>query len=217
MWWNLTGALASGERKYIEFDALVVSNGTNINNVNVTAEEECTQIIMFDEDNATVNAFWPEKPGNMTVTKTVKNSTSDWLKEVNATVGETVRFNITISYTGSGQFDLYDINVIDTLPSCLNYSNNATINGNPDEEPNDISTDGRILWWNLSNAYRLEDGESNFIEFDALVVSDGININNVNVNATECSGTPMYGEDNATVNASWPPLDIIIVKKKSLE
>jgi hypothetical protein len=53
-------------------------------------------------------------------------------------------------------------------------------------------------------------GQSISIEFDALVVSEGVNVNFVTVDANECSGNVIYCSDTAIVNAGDAPDDLIV-------
>jgi len=124
---------------------------------------------------------------------------NEWMEEINASVGDTVIFQITIYYYGNGTYNLYNIHVRDELPECLEYANNAI----PTETS--ISTDGKTIWWNLSTT--INAGESTVITFNALITETsgcGPCINLANVTASECSGTIFYGEDTATVNAECP-------------
>jgi hypothetical protein len=86
---------------------------------------------------------------------------------------------------------LYNIKVVDTLPVCLEYADNA--------DPVESGIDGNLIFWNQTGV--LEDGESYSIEFDAEVISTGTNVNRANVTATECSEGRRYGEDTAIVYA----------------
>ena len=50
--------------------------------------------------------------------------TQQWVEQINVDIGDTVRFNITLTYNGNGTF--LDIHVKDILPVCLQYANNAS-------------------------------------------------------------------------------------------
>jgi len=192
VWWNLTDELHDGDSLNITFYAKVVGHGECINLVNITANE-CSGEIWYCEDTAKVIT----REG-MIVEKQVWNPDSqEWVDEINASVGETVRFKITITYHGG--YTLYNIKVRDELPECLEYADNA------DPEETSISSDGKTIWWNLTQ--ELSDGESTSIEFDAIVAETsgcGPCINLANITANECSGAILYGEDTATVKAACP-------------
>ena len=125
-----------------------------------------------------------------------------WVDEIEADGGDIVRFNITIAYY---QYDpvlgykATHINVTDILPDCLEYADNATF------EPSAIAE--QTIYWNLTEDYGIElwDDPANgsrtvSIEFDAVVVSYGENVNCVYVSAKEkCSDEELYDEDCATV------------------
>jgi len=192
LYWNLSITLQNGESISIEFDALVISEGININLVNITADE-CSGETLYCEDTATV--IVDEQPGDMICEKKVWDSdTQQWVEEIHADIGDTVRFNITITYFGDSI--LSDIKVRDTLPSCLEYADNAI-----PEEP-EIS--GNILYWNLSDW--LNSGQSISIEFDARVISGGVNVNIANITAFDCGPQLVYCEDDATVIVEGAPL-----------
>jgi len=126
-----------------------------------------------------------------------------WADSTEADLGDTVRFKITITYYKTGVPNGYkaiNISVIDTLPHCLEYDNNA----------NYLPTyiEGKEICWNLTDDYGIElfHTDSVSIEFDAYVIDFGENVNHVKVNATErCSGVPLYGEDEATVIVEEEP------------
>ncbi|ENO12181.1 hypothetical protein MBGDC06_00666, partial [Thermoplasmatales archaeon SCGC AB-539-C06] len=88
--------ISAGGNLTLLFNATVTKSESGTNIVNVTSQY-CDGTRHTKEDDATVNV---REPGDMVVTKTVKNATSEWLDEVDALVGETVRFNISILYTG---------------------------------------------------------------------------------------------------------------------
>jgi fimbrial isopeptide formation D2 family protein/uncharacterized repeat protein (TIGR01451 family) len=60
VWWNLTVELSDGESTSVEFDALITGDvcGILINVANVTANE-CSGLIIYGKDNASVNAVCP--------------------------------------------------------------------------------------------------------------------------------------------------------------
>lgn len=136
----------------------------------------------------------------MIVSKKVWDVTSSlWVDEIVASVGDTIRFRITVSYFGSGTYALYNIRIRDELPNCLQYAYNA----NPVQTA--VSSDGKTIWWNLSS--NIPPGGHVSVEFDALVTGVsgcGTCINLANVTANECSGHVLYGEDTATVTAKCP-------------
>lgn len=125
-----------------------------------------------------------------------------WVDEYDASVGDTVRFRIKVSYIGDGSYTLYNIHIRDELPECLDYADSAV----PVETA--MSSDGKTIWWNLTIS--VPAGGSTSVEFNALVTETsgcGPCINVVNVTANQCSGHTFYGEDDATVNAECP-LDV---------
>jgi uncharacterized repeat protein (TIGR01451 family) len=186
--WDL-GTLLVGEKKEITFSAHACAAGEGDNVASVTT---CQSV--HDEDS--VHVF----VAGMTVVKDVwDDALHMWRDEVDASVGETVRFRITISYIGDGTYDLYNIEVLDILPECLCYADNAC------PSQTHISGDGRTIWWNLTT--HLSAGQSMVISFDALVTETsgcGPCVNWARVTANECSGAIYCEEDDATVHAECP-------------
>ena len=182
--------LEEDEKIYIEFDARVIGEpcSVDVNWVDVSGEAFCDWIVE-DRDSATVKIegmcmekqVWNEKDGK-------------WAEQTTVPQGEDVRFRITLYYYGD--YKLYNIKIMDVLPDCLDYANNAI-----PEEP-EISGDGKTLWWNLSEDYDLYDGDSLIVEFDATATEFNCEDPAVNwayVVADECSGQELTDEDSATV------------------
>ncbi len=173
----------------IQFNAHVIGPPCSVyeNWVNVIGENECGQIAE-DQDSATVII------NGMCAKKEVWNENiQDWADETEAIISGIVRFKITILYYG--ELVLKDIKVRDELPECLIYAGNAV-----PEEP-EFSEDGKTLWWNLSDEYNLQNGESIEIEFDAEVLENNCQpcLNWAYITAMECGVQEWYAEDSATV------------------
>ncbi|RLF26029.1 MAG: hypothetical protein DRN01_05615, partial [Thermoplasmata archaeon] len=205
LYWQFPNTVPQ-ETVIITFHATVDDCGIHTNKVNVTGSYNNGEI--YGEDTATVTAdCWPV----IQVDKKAWNG-SAWVDTINATVGETIRFNITISNIGSGPYVLYDITVNDTLPDFLTYADDATLNGEP-REPD--STDNRNIIWRISWwEARVHPGESLFIEFDTLVTGCGNDVNLVNVTSQYCDPDILYvyGEDTVPVNVTCLFPDIKLVK-----
>jgi len=174
----------------IEFDVHVIGMpcSEDVNWVEATGMGPCG-LMALDRDSAIVHV------NGMCMEKEVwDDELQAWMEETTQEVGKTVRFRIRIMYFGD--YRLYNIKVRDELPLCLEYADNAV-----PEEP-EVSDDGKTLWWNLSKEeYKLHNGESLIIEFDALVSSSNCQpcYNWANVTANECSGKILYWDDPATV------------------
>jgi len=193
--WYFAGDFLEEEEIIIIFDATAIGEPCSLltNWVDVIAEGPCGSGSVEDSDSAKVRI------NGMCLEKLVKDpETGEWVDEIFAGIGDTVRFKITICYYGG--YVLYNIKVRDELPECLEYADNAV-----PEEP-EISSDEMTLWWNLSSSYNLQNGECVSIEFDAMAVCSECEelINLVNVTADECSGDILYGEDIATVFVECP-------------
>ena len=113
-----------------------------------------------------------------------------WSNEVDVELEDTVRFKITVE--NDGEVDLTNIKVVDTLPGCLEYADNA--------DPTEPSISGNKLTWTFPGP--LKPGETIEIEFDAKAIEEGENINDVTVTTDE--GASDY--DTATVNVGAKPI-----------
>lgn len=118
--------------------------------------------------------------------------------EIEAEVGDIIRFNITITYhdsdgDGIGKaYKIKDIIIRDTLPSILEYD------GNPTAQPTSISQN--IIEWDLTGIVELFHMESYYLEFDTVAVHSGTDTNNVNVKALEkCISVPREVDASANV------------------
>jgi len=179
----ILGTLNVGDSQVITYSANAISIGDDDNVANVTTFEDVS-----DEDNTNIIVKEYSEP-IIILEKTVWNETSDqWGESITAEVGDIVRFNITVTYYGD--FVLYNINITDTLPCCLVYADNA--------DPVESGIAGNVIFWNLTSLI-LEDGDGYSIEFDAEVVSTGINVNRANLVANECGEDIWELEDTATV------------------
>jgi len=193
LFWNFTDVLP-GTSIVITFRADVDDCGGYINLANVTGEYDCQEKI-YDEDTATVVVYGCEFEEPLLEKKVWNESSDQWEESITAEIGDTVRFNITVSYVGENV--LYNINITDTLPDCLKYDNNA--------DPVESGISDNVIFWNLTGLV-LQDGQSYSIEFDAEVISYGININVANIVADECSGEIWCDQDTAIVNVYEPSL-----------
>jgi fimbrial isopeptide formation D2 family protein len=175
------------------FTAHADTTGNADNYANVTTHEG-----PYDDDTATVIVKKiPHQ--NLTCEKKVWDpQTKQWVKVINANVGDTVRFKINISYWGSLAF--YSIWINDTLPTCLKYADNAT--------PNEPAINGKKLTWHPTIV--LQDGKNTSIEFNALVISNGTNINVVNITGWECGIHHLSCEDTATVKVEKAAEPLIV-------
>ncbi len=161
----------------------------------------------------------------LTVTKMVWDEDS-WAPDTTAEIGEDVRFNISITYYPVDDVKGYkaiDLVVNDTFPDCLEYNNSLVIKHGTHtytDDYHEIIDDS--YYWHLTDDYGIElwDTDPNkprtvYIEFNATVISDGLNINHVEVTGKEkCSDEPLFDEASAEVTV--PEEDdpgISIIKK----
>lgn len=145
------------------------------------------------------------------VTKIVSDG-EGWVENIEAEIGETVRFKINLTYFETEHPNARyakNIHVMDVLPECLEFDDNVEIYGYINASKVTEEIVDNVIYWNYtttkSNEW-LENGESMYIEFDATVVDCGENVNNVYVTATEtCSGYTLEGQACATVLVPCPP------------
>jgi len=109
----------------------------------------------------------------------------DWADEIDAEIGDTVQFRITITYHNITDPDhshyAESINVTDTLPNCLEYIPGTA-------EPDEPDVTDNVLTWDLGVTI-LYDGDSYVITFNATVTDYGENVNEVYAQAHEhCTG-----------------------------
>jgi len=136
----------------------------------------------------------PCTPG-IEVNKTVWDPDAQaWVKEIDASVNDVVRFRLWVHNNGTC-CDLTNITVTDMLSDSLNYSDNATVNGVP-QEPVQIGPNEYV--WNFTGP--LAPCQNITIEFDAQVVECGNDTNVVNVTAW-CNETMVSDGDSASVHA----------------
>ena len=127
---------------------------------------------------------------------------NNWVDEITTDYGDTVKFNITITYYKNTEEGIWadDIVAVDTLPESFLF-----LLGTANYEPSSIVDN--VVTWDLSGDYEilLEDNESISIEFEAKALNYGENINYVEVTAYEvCCGWDLYGDADAKVNVGEP-------------
>ena len=211
LYWNFTGDdefLLNGSYLTVAFNATIFCEGEMINTVNVTARE-CSYTTLYGEDDAIVYV----EPGPcMLCEKTVQAANGSWVDEINANVGDTVRFNITVS--NIGYYPIYGIVVRDTLPSILTYVSDSAVikyDGETilysdcwdydvyDEENNTLFFDNL----NICTKDHLDPDETISLLFDAEVIAEGIGVNLANITACMCNQCEwLQCSDTAVVNVS---------------
>jgi len=138
----------------------------------------------------------------------------EWLDETEAEVGQTVRFRLEIENDGECR-DITELEMIDFLPGCLDYADEAIIFYNGVEygsrPPDDINqtTSGLQLTWELDEIEELAPGESIAIEYDAVASYPGPNVN-VLFSSAHCTYDPsvvVTDEDTATVMVVPPEIE----------
>ncbi|MBA7699564.1 hypothetical protein ES703_108262 [subsurface metagenome] len=110
-----------------------------------------------------------------------------WVDEVEVPQGQLVQFSLDIESSGTCR-DIVDLEVIDFLPDCLEYANEAILYYNdmpyyrPPDSINPVAG-GLQLTWHLQEIEALAPGESITIEYFAYAEYPGPNINEVFVSA----------------------------------
>ncbi len=135
------------------------------------------------------------------------NIAEEWVGEIDASLGATVRFRCEIENDGECR-NVTNLTIVDVLPDCLSYGNDAILYY--DEESmglrppcSTVDVDGGLeLTWHLTEIELFAPGETIAIEYNATTEIDGENINSVNgsANCTYDPSVVVYDEDIATVN-----------------
>ena len=155
----------------------------------------------------------------MTVDKKVWNENA-WADYREASIGDTVQFNISIKNTGNNDnMWLHHIVVNDTLPLGLSYVINSSVliypDGNSSSREPDIIGSNYLLW-NFSSPCDLCIGNNStaYILFNASVTDYGELNNSVLVNASWCGYKDVSGKAWAIVNVPQPPSPPLIFEKQ---
>ena len=191
--WDLGSTTLYHEESYvITFNASIPEQGCTgekINHAEAEADEVCTGEDLYGEDDATVNVI--QLNPDIDVEKYVLDG-CEWVEEVYADYCTDVTFKIVVENTG--EVDLINVYVNDTLPDSLEYNNSATVNG----EPLEPTFEDDIFYWFFQ---LVEVDEIIEIQFKAHVIGDpcdeDINWAEV-IGETEC-GQVVEDEDSATV------------------
>ena len=162
----------------------------------------------------------------MQVDKKVWNG-SEWVDEITANSGDTVRFRISVYHppqNPSESYYIYDITVTDELPSGMTYvagstkiyGENVSIDCGYTEP---VISENNLTWdlWNNSNTVSIGEDGYLYIEFNVTVSGYGTFTNRVNVSARHCSEEEVYGEAIANVTVPSPQPGIKVEKWVSLD
>jgi hypothetical protein len=152
----------------------------------------------------------PCKPG-IDVEKWVWDETGeDWVDETTVWPDQTVSFRLDILSSGNC-CDIVEMEVVDTLPDCLEYAGEATLYVDSKaygREPGEISQgdEGLTMRWNLMEIEALAPGESVAIEYEAIAEELGENVNTVYASA-HCGydySVIVSDQDDASVLVTMP-------------
>jgi len=108
-------------------------------------------------------------------------TTEDWGDEIEVWLDQSVTFRLDIVSSGRCR-DIVDLEIVDTLPDCLEYAGEATLYVDGEaygREPGHISQGdgGLTMSWNLVEIEALAPGESAAIEYEAIARELGENEN----------------------------------------
>lgn len=144
--------------------------------------------------------------GQLEVNKKVWDG-SNWVNSIDTNIGNNVRFKITLKYYNmtAEEHYAYDLVVVDTLPTCLQYVSGSA-------SPFEPTIDNNNLIWNLSSVI-LYHNDTYEITFNTTAISCGNNINSASATAEEyCTNLTLSGSGNATVNVICPRPGIDVEK-----
>ena len=133
----------------------------------------------------------PCKP-DIDVDKWVWSESADgWVDHVEVQPSEIVRFRIEIENTGECT-DLVDVELIDEMAGCLKYAGDGSIDfegqGNRRSPDQILEAQGTLLSWSLEEIGPLSPGQVVGIEYDAVAVEPGANLNKATASG-HCSVT----------------------------
>jgi len=81
--------------------------------------------------------------------------TERWADTLSAHVNDIVRYNISIRYVGSDFLSIYNIRIMDYLPSCLQYiSGSAVFINDAGQTPVETLADG-VIYWDFIGSHQL--------------------------------------------------------------
>ena len=140
------------------------------------------------------------------------DATDKWVNEIQAVPGQGVTFRLEIENDGKCR-DIVEPQMIDFLPGCLDYGGGATIfyNGQHKSRPPDEinqSEMGLELVWDLDEIEALSPGDGLAIEYDAIAVAPGANVN-VLFSSAHCAvdySNVVSDQDTATVMVVPPQI-----------
>ncbi|HEC81959.1 MAG TPA: hypothetical protein ENI42_06010 [Thermoplasmatales archaeon] len=140
-----------------------------------------------------------EAPNADVVKKAWDSRLGTWVDSVDAPVSSQIRFKVFVH--NIGDYDLFDVVMIDTLPPFLTYVENSS---NP-REPDVI--ENNTLVWRISSLFHCCGGEEFEVQYLVNVTDAGYDANDLMV-AANSSGGNIVKNDFSTVHAfydTFPP------------
>jgi len=203
--------ISSNENIHIEFDIDVMENRTMDNHVDVLAKENIGTI--FEKsDTFSVTAVTPKA---INVSKKVRYDTQPWMDFIDAHVCDKVQFNVTI--TNIGRTTIYNLSIIDILPTDLAYSDNSCYiiyqNETFYRKPIINESTHSLQWTNLNYLIHnfLRPNTSFNIFYNATVTGVGMLENNISVSSPACPSCQyLIASDSATINATQSVDELIV-------
>lgn len=137
-------------------------------------------------------------------------TTGDWADEIEVWPDQAVTFRLDIISSGKCR-DIIELEIVDTLPGCLEYAGEATLyvggESYPREPGNTSQGEGGLtMSWNLVEIESLAPGESAAIEYEAIARELGENENTV-YGSAHCSydyNVVVDDQDSASVWVTSP-------------
>jgi len=192
-------------------------NGVDPAEAHASAAGACKNQQPWSEGNW-CDCVCPCAPG-IDVEKWIWSDPYGWVDEVEVELGQAVSFVLEIESDGECR-DIIDLEIIDVLPYCLEYANEALLyhNGLPlgfrPPDAMEQGADGMELTWNLADIGPLAPGDSIAIEYYAYAVYPGPNINIV-FGSAHCSydySNIVTDQDSVTVwvQEELPPVETVL-------
>jgi len=195
--------LESNDQINLEFDANISKNTTIENTVQVRANETIGKEFALNASSSVIG----QGPKLFTCKKTVSINHSEWKDSINAFVGDTATFNITI--TNLEMNVVTNLAILDILPDELSYVQDSSIiyfeNETYFPTPSINESTGQYLWHNLNE--QIEDyfdpNDTLFLHYNVTILEEGTHVNQVKVSSSLCGECdPLIGCDSATISAT---------------
>ena len=171
-----------GETLTITYKAEAVKECYGSNTAFVTTQEN-----VVSKDLAKVKVHTIGQPV-MGIKKSIwDEKTNSWVENTTALLGKEVRFQLLITSTS---LTALDVSIVDTLPDCLEYSNDASVTP--------LRYTSQQIEWNFD---QVQPGDIKEIVYQATAISEGLDDSVISLTTSDNN----HDEDSVLVNIVDPP------------